>query len=53
MGIKERIKEANKVDEIRKKSDKDRIQELEQENAELIDAVIELADIIAGVRNNG
>lgn len=48
MGIKERLKEANKVDEIRKKSDKDRIQELEQENSELMDAVIELADIIAG-----
>ncbi len=48
MGIKERLKEANKVDEIRKKSDKDRIQELEAENADLMDAVIELADIIAG-----
>ena len=46
--IRERLKEANKVEEIRKKADKERIAELEQENAELMDAVIELADIIAG-----
>ena len=46
--IRERLKEANKVEEMRKKADKERIAELEQENAELMDAVIELADIIAG-----
>ena len=46
--IKERLKKANKVTETKKKADKERIAELEQENAELMDAVIELADIIAG-----
>ena len=46
--IRERLKRANKADETKKKADKERIAELEQENAELMDAVIELADIIAG-----
>ena len=46
--IRERLKKANKVDEMKKKADKERIAELEQENAELMDAVIELAEIIAG-----
>lgn len=46
--IKERLKRANKVDEMKKKADKERIAELEQENKDLMDAVIELADIIAG-----
>jgi len=46
--IHERLKEANKVDETKKKADKERIAELEQENAELLMAVVELADIIAG-----
>ena len=46
--IRERLKKANKVDEMKKKADKERIAELERENAELMDAVIELADIIAG-----
>jgi hypothetical protein len=46
--IRERLKRANKVDEMRKKADKERIAELEQENAELLMAVVELADIIAG-----
>ena len=46
--IKERLKRANKVDEMKKKADKERIAELEQENAELMDAIVELADIIAG-----
>ena len=53
--IKERLKKANKVDEMKKKSDKVRIAELEQENADLRiqvaeaqDALIELADIIGG-----
>lgn len=48
MDIREKLKKANKVEETTKKADKIRIAELEQENAELIDAVIELADIIAG-----
>ena len=46
--IRERLKRANKVDETKKKADKERIAELEQENKDLMDAVIELADIIAG-----
>ena len=46
--IKERLKKANKVDEMKKKADKERIAELEAENKDLMDAVIELADIIAG-----
>lgn len=46
--IRERLKRANKVDEMKKKADKERIAELEQENKDLMDAVIELADIIAG-----
>ena len=46
--IRERLKKANKVDEMKKKADKERIAELEQENKDLMDAVIELADIIAG-----
>jgi len=53
--IRERLKRANKVDEMKKKADKERIAELEAENADLRvqvaeaqDALIELADIIAG-----
>jgi hypothetical protein len=46
--IRERLKEANKVEEMRKKADKERIAELEAENEELLMAVVELADIIAG-----
>ena len=46
--IRERLKRANKVDKMKKKADKERIAELEQENKDLMDAVIELADIIAG-----
>ena len=46
--IRERLKRANKVDETKKKADKERIAELEQENAELLMAVVELADIVAG-----
>ena len=48
MDIKERLRIKNGVTEVKKPSDKERIAELEQENAELMDAVIELADIIAG-----
>ena len=46
--IRERLKRANKVTEDKKPNDKQRIAELEQENAELLMAVVELADIIAG-----
>ena len=46
--IRERLKEANKVEEMRKKADKERIAELEAENKDLMDAIVELADIIAG-----
>lgn len=48
MDIKEKLKKANGVEIDKKPNDKQRIAELEQENAELMDAVIELADIIAG-----
>ena len=48
MDIREKLKKANSVTEDKKKADKERIAELEQENAELMDAVIELAEIIAG-----
>ena len=54
--IRERLKRANKVDEMKKKADKERIAQLEQENADLrtqIDeqamALVELADIVVGV----
>ena len=46
--IRERLKEANHIDETKKPNDKERIAQLEQENAELMDAVIELASIIGG-----
>ena len=46
--IRERLKEANKVDEMRKKADKERIAELEQENEELTACILELAEIIGG-----
>ena len=46
--IRERLKRANKVDETKKKADKERIAELEAENKDLMDAIVELADIIAG-----
>lgn len=46
--IREKLKRANNVTEDKKKADKERIAELEQENAELLMAVVELADIIAG-----
>lgn len=50
MDIKEKLRIANNVnkDDMKKPNDKVRIAELEAENAELMDAVIELAEIIAG-----
>ena len=48
MDIRERLKEANHITETKKDADKIRIAQLEQENAELMDAVIELASIIGG-----
>ena len=44
----EKLKKANGVTEDKKPNDKQRIAELEQENKDLMDAVIELADIIVG-----
>lgn len=46
--LRERLKEANHIGETKKDADKIRIAQLEQENAELMDAVIELASIIGG-----
>ena len=48
MDIREKLKKANNDTVDKKPNDKQRIAELEQENADLMDAVIELADIIAG-----
>ena len=48
MDIRERLKRANKVDETKKKADKERIAELEQENEELTACILELAEIIGG-----
>ena len=47
--IKEKLRIANKVEKIKDKPAQERIKELEQENADLMDAVIELASIIAEV----
>ena len=44
----EKLKKANGVTEDKKPKDKERIEQLEVENAELMDAVIELASIIGG-----
>ena len=46
--IRERLKRANKVDETKKKADKERIAELEQENEQLTACILELAEIIGG-----
>ena len=46
--IRERLKEANKVEEMRKKADKERIAELEQENEQLTACILELAEIVGG-----
>ena len=46
--IRERLKRANNVTEDKKPNDKERIAQLEAENEELLMAVVELADIIAG-----
>lgn len=48
MDIREKLKKANKVEVDKMPNDKARIAELEAENAELMDAVIELASIIGG-----
>lgn len=46
--LRERLMQKNNVTELKQKPDKVRIAELEQENAELMDAVLELAEIIVG-----
>ncbi len=48
MDIKENLKRANGVEIDKKPNDKERIAQLEAENADLMDAVIELASIIGG-----
>ena len=48
MDIKEKLKKANGVTVDKKPNDKERIAQLEAENEELLMAVVELADIIAG-----
>lgn len=46
--IREKLKRANNVTEDKKPNDKQRIAELEAENKDLMDAVIELAEIVGG-----
>ena len=48
MDIREKLKRANNVTEDKKPNDKQRIAELEAENKDLMDAVIELAEIVGG-----
>lgn len=48
MDIREKLKRANGVEVDKKPNDKERIAQLEAENEELLMAVVELADIIAG-----
>lgn len=48
MDIREKLKRANGVEVDKKPNDKERITQLEAENSDLMDAVIELAEIIAG-----
>ena len=48
MDIREKLKKANGVEIDKKPNDKERIAQLEAENEELLMAVVELADIIAG-----
>ena len=46
--IKEKLKRANNVTVDKKPNDKERIAQLEQENEELTQCILELADIIGG-----
>ena len=46
--IREKLKRANKVDETKKKADKERIAELEAENEALTQCILELAEIVGG-----
>ena len=46
--IKEKLRIANKVEAVKKPSDRERLAELEAENAMLTDALLELAEIIGG-----
>ena len=48
MDIKEKLKQVNGVTEDKKPSDKERIAELEQENTDIMDALVELASIVVG-----
>ena len=48
MDIREKLKKANKVEVDKKPNDKQRIAELEQENAELTACILELAEIVGG-----
>ena len=48
MDIKEKLKRANGVEIDKKPNDKVRIAQLEQENEELTQCILELADIIGG-----
>ena len=53
MDMKERLRIANKVNEedMKKKSDKERVAELEAENEQLTACILELAEIIGGEKS--
>lgn len=44
---REKLMQKNNVEKLKGKTDKQRIAELEQDNADLTDAIMELASIIA------
>ena len=46
--IKEKLRIANKVEAVKKPSDRERLAELEAENKDLMDALVEIAEIVAG-----
>ena len=46
--IREKLRIANKVKDVKKPSDKDRLAELEAENEELVACILELADVVGG-----
>lgn len=46
--IRERLKEANHIEETKKPNDKERIAQLEADNEQLIACILELADIVGG-----
>ena len=50
---REKLMQLNKVASLKGKSDKQRIAELEQENKDLTDAILELAEILTEGEEDG